>query len=1095
MAADGVSQTGFALDELGSAVFLTVSKFVTRDILKGSVTPGFHSSRSRTDGLRLGGWPDGSAISQRLSNPQLQTPNSEPLIDGSETPVKPMKRNSPAGRALGWIGLVLALAHVTQAADSNPAAGASAGTITGSISNAATRNLLEGARVEVPALGFSELTDNTGRYVLTGVPAGTHEISVSYIGLDAATARITVGFGQRAVRDFELTAGVYRLDAFKVTGEREGDALAITAQRNASNVKNIVAMDSFGNLPNMSAGEVVMRLPGIAGSPTEEGLSYQFNVRGMSPALNTVTVDGGLMASIGTNRAFELQSISGTMFEQLELIKGHTPDKTADSLGGTINMKTRSPLNMKEKRRVSYSATMRVAPFFTEQVPRREEHRAHPLLTLAYQEVFSVLGGERNLGIAANIFYSENAVGQFRVTHQYQNTANLTDPAYLWSYQSREGYNNRKQRSVNVKTDYRYSFSSKFSLNLTLNDNVERFRRTDNATASTGNAITVPSATSGVIPGFTDKITQVRQTAASQLDVVNNGPNSFVVETYMIDFGAEHEYGALQLDYNLGFSRNHQQSGLLPNGGQTALTNRISNIAWTIDRTYSDAYPRFVQTAGADIANGANYRPIVNGLVKTSSEQPQEVPQARANLRYKLPVSVSATLKTGVAWRDQSVDLANYSRRWSYIGTSGLAADPRARPYNNLKTGLNLPRWQTSDHFTAGTAGKTPAVPAVWQEDFYFFESNKYSGNRRASEEVTAGYLMAQGSLGREGWLGRTGYLTGVRTEKTDTESDGWVLTRANVAGRPNTRSTAAEQLSDPAGSARRDYLPRVTKGSYTKSFPSAHLTHDLTRDLKARFSWSTSFGRPALNNLLPAETANDTAQTVTINNPSLLPQTAKNWDFTLEYYFEPVGNLSAGWFKKTIKDFILMGSNAGIIPTGTANGYNGEYGNYTLLTSSNAGQAEVTGWEFSYQQQFTFLPGLLKGLSGSANYTVIDTSGNFGGTNTRNKDQVPGFIPKAGNLSLSWRYRGFSTRVLYNYTGEHITSFSTTAVGANLYRHAFKTVNVGVAYQVRPTLTFTCDVANLLNEPQKLYQGVRGRTQDIMYNFVTVTFGVSGRF
>ena len=80
-------------------------------------------------------------------------------------------------------------------------------------------------------------------------------------------------------------ADIYTLEAFKVTGEREGDALAITAQRNADNVKNIVAMDSFGNLPNMSAGEVVMRLPGIAGNPTDEGLAYEFNVRGMAPSL------------------------------------------------------------------------------------------------------------------------------------------------------------------------------------------------------------------------------------------------------------------------------------------------------------------------------------------------------------------------------------------------------------------------------------------------------------------------------------------------------------------------------------------------------------------------------------------------------------------------------------------------------------------------------------------------------------------------------------------------------------------------------------------------------------------------------------------
>src|SRR5688572_25528607 len=45
-----------------------------------------------------------------------------------------------------------------------PAAPSSAGVITGNVSNAATGNLLEGARVEIPNLGVVTYTDNTGRY-------------------------------------------------------------------------------------------------------------------------------------------------------------------------------------------------------------------------------------------------------------------------------------------------------------------------------------------------------------------------------------------------------------------------------------------------------------------------------------------------------------------------------------------------------------------------------------------------------------------------------------------------------------------------------------------------------------------------------------------------------------------------------------------------------------------------------------------------------------------------------------------------------------------------------------------------------------------
>ena len=74
----------------------------------------------------------------------------------------------------------------------------------------------------------------------------------------------------------------------------------------------------------------------------------------------------------------------------------------------------------------------------------------------------------------------------------------------------------------------------------------------------------MPSATSGVVPGFTDKITEVRAVAAAMIDIVNNGPNAFAVEARLIDFGGEHELGAFQIDYNLGFSRNHQSSGMLP---------------------------------------------------------------------------------------------------------------------------------------------------------------------------------------------------------------------------------------------------------------------------------------------------------------------------------------------------------------------------------------------------------------------------------------------------------------------------------------------------------------------------------------------------
>ena len=220
------------------------------------------------------------------------------------------------------------------------ASSAHAATISGNVSNLGTGNLLQGARVEIPALGLSTLADETGRYVLGSVPAGTHELVVTYLGLDSQRTAVAVTADQTATRNFDLTTGIYKLDAFKVRGEREGDAAAITAARNADNLKNVVATDSFGNLPNLNAAEVAIRLPGIAGNPDDAGTYTGFTIRGMGPGLNSITLDGGLLTGQGgMARNTMLNNFSGTMLDQLELVKGHTPDKGADSLGGTINLK------------------------------------------------------------------------------------------------------------------------------------------------------------------------------------------------------------------------------------------------------------------------------------------------------------------------------------------------------------------------------------------------------------------------------------------------------------------------------------------------------------------------------------------------------------------------------------------------------------------------------------------------------------------------------------------------------------------------------------------------------------------------------------
>lgn len=356
-------------------------------------------------------------------------------------------------------------------------------------------------------------------------------------------------------------------------------------------------------------------------------------------------------------------------------------------------------------------------------------------------------------------------------------------------------------------------------------------------------------------------------------------------------------------------------------------------------------------------------------------------------------------------------------------------------------------------------------------------------------ETVTAGYLMAEGKFGSEGWRRRTSFRTGVRMEKTEAEGRGY--------GRSRILSSAAQQTADPVGAAARDYAGhfRVATSDYTKSFPSVHLAHEVTPNLKARLSWSTSFGRPDMTNMFPNETPNEAGGFVTVNNAGLLPQPSRNWDANIDYYFKPAGFVFVGWFHKSIKDYIVAGATVGQIGDGTDNGFNGEYRGFELRSSINGGTATVRGIELTYQQQFVFLPGLFKGLSLMANYTALETHGDFGGTSQLSSGSVAGFVPRVYNLVPGWRYGRFSCRVRVSYTSGYLDTYNAASPALNVYSMSRVLVSPSFAFDLRPSFTLTCEVSNATNEHQRRYQVRHNLVRQERDNPTNITVGVKTRF
>ena len=142
-----------------------------------------------------------------------------------------------------------------------PAAGT--GNITGRVRNENTGQYLQGAEVSVAGGGPLALTARDGSFVLSGLAAGAHSVSVSYTGLDKQTLTVDVTEGATSRLEVALTSSVYALDAFVVAGVREGNAASLTQQRNADNMMNVVAMDAFGNVADGNIGNFLQRLPGV----------------------------------------------------------------------------------------------------------------------------------------------------------------------------------------------------------------------------------------------------------------------------------------------------------------------------------------------------------------------------------------------------------------------------------------------------------------------------------------------------------------------------------------------------------------------------------------------------------------------------------------------------------------------------------------------------------------------------------------------------------------------------------------------------------------------------------------------------------------
>jgi hypothetical protein len=149
---------------------------------------------------------------------------------------------------------------------------------------------MPGASVVIETINKGTTTDNFGYFTLTGIPEGTYELSVSYIGFNPGKKQVSVEPGRTTVVDFNLTAGIV-LSEVVVIGQLQGQAKALNTQMNKANITNIISSDQVGRFPDANIGDALKRIPGI-NVQYDQGEARFGNIRGTAPQYNSVMING-----------------------------------------------------------------------------------------------------------------------------------------------------------------------------------------------------------------------------------------------------------------------------------------------------------------------------------------------------------------------------------------------------------------------------------------------------------------------------------------------------------------------------------------------------------------------------------------------------------------------------------------------------------------------------------------------------------------------------------------------------------------------------------------------------------------------------------
>lgn len=835
-----------------------------------------------------------------------------------------------------------------------------------------------------------------------------------------------------------------------VVGMAESLREAVKVKRESAAIVDAIAAKDVGKLPDKNLAEAVQRVPGVVIN-REFGEGERVSLRGVAPNLVHTTVNGHNVAvadwfvleQLAATRSFNYLLLPSELIGLLTVYKSPTAELDEGGIGGTIDVKTRKPLDLKN---FTYSGS--VQDSYTQ---KSSSHDPNVSALVSWKN------DAGNLGLLVSGVLDKRDIRRDGVEvlgYFPQTGSGLLVPALIGSALFQQ---ERERKALNAELQFRPASH----LELNLNGFWSRFGA-DNINQ---NYLAWGSNALGGGGTLTNAVMQGDTVVAGVISSAGNGTSGRGVVYDAIDRKAFAKtwYGDLDGTFTPNQSwAMHFDVGHTKADGDTQAQPFVEFGAparFSYDLRGDTPQVHFLNI---DPKNPAQMEFDFASLHHITNDDSETYSYGDAERFFT--GGALKSVKFGVKYSDhkRETDFQATTYGGFFLPLAATGCGGHACTAADFAAGL------TPGDFLRGISSPG-TLASYWSVDRGRVENtlfNSFNGARipnppevfSVQEKVTGGFAMA--NFGLSGWKGNAG-LRIVRTEQTST---------GNIVG-------GAGEIQNAFG----NFTHVSAERSYSDFLPSVNLSRDLRPDLVLRLAAARTMARPDFTDVSPRVTLNPGALTGQGGDPNVDPFRANQLDLSLEWYHGNDEVLSAALFYKDIQSFVTDRpvQQAHLIQTNTPNtslctaAFTTEFPNryscqFTINQRVNGGGGTVKGLEVA------LLHKLGGGFGVQGNYTYSDAEADEAGL------EIPGNSKHSGNVMGFFENDRLAARLAYSYRSAFFVTFDRST---RLNQDALKSLDASLALNVFRGITFTVDGVNLTNEKIVQFASDRFRPRAVYDN------------